>query len=348
MTRRKIKLTATFDQVLIDAGIPQLVLFKAVGKTKVIAIAIREFKDFECPYFAAQISSDQFEEYLDEKFDLRYLLMKPDSKNHFVCDLAKLDDNDVIELFKIKFPLKELEPFLPNPGVFARAHTEDLDMKDHQPLTEQIFGVDGSWNLNEFSKFYNYVTDVYALYDCMDVYLNDNTTPLHKRQIKEAFIKPFEGGGSYVSLYDNLALSQPIENRLKVGGINYNSPGTVRLKGFEKPFRELKTLIIKFDTHASEMEKEYKSLHQFLAQHGFLKMPAEKYRAKDDVAKEIKLRTKVLAAALEVSPETVYKMSGEHVLITAKVVLSIYRRAQKLHEFFLEGRASFDIPTSQS
>ena len=41
-------------------------------------------------------------------------------------------------------------------------------------------------------------------------------------------------------------------------------------------------------------------------------------------------------------------MAGNNMLIVAKVLLSIYRRATRLLEFFLEGRVSLDVPSSQS
>jgi hypothetical protein len=65
------------------------------------------------------------------------------------------------------------------------------------------------------------------------------------------------------------------------------------------------------------------------------------------VAGDIQFRANVLSEALDAVPfSQVLAMAGGNALIAAKVVLSIYRRALRLHEFFLEGRASYDHPSS--
>ncbi|QYC11033.1 hypothetical protein [Brevundimonas nasdae] len=45
--------------------------------------------------------------------------------------------------------------------------------------------------------------------------------------------------------------------------------------------------------------------------------------------------------------EGILKMSAGNALIAAKVTLSVFRRGKRLLEFFLEGRVSYDKPSSQ-
>jgi hypothetical protein len=57
--------------------------------------------------------------------------------------------------------------------------------------------------------------------------------------------------------------------------------------------------------------------------------------------------SKNLAVKLDVVDyDSLRVMAGENTLVVAKVLLSVYRRALRLYEFFLEGRVSLDVPTS--
>jgi len=341
-------LEAKFEQTLIYADGPQVVLLSSVSGSKVIAVAIPSFPNYQYPFFAAQVSSAQFSDYLNEKFDLRYLLFKPDFKRNFFFDLGSLKE-DIVSLERApKLSPEKYEEYLPDSGLFARDHTEELGSNISGPQNEQTFGVDGSWDLYEFSHFYNNVTDLYAFFNSIDIFQNDNLPEEKRERIQNAFVKPFEGGGSYVSLYDSLSAVQAREDRLHVGGISYNSPGYVKLRGFEKPFTEIKSLIVNLESNHVTISNQYKDLYGILKKNKMLRMRSEKFNSESSIAEVISVHAKKMADVLDVVEyDALLVMSGNNMLVVAKVLLSLCRRAIRLNEFFLEGRVSFDVPTSQ-
>ncbi len=347
MARKPKLLEATFDQVLLHLDGPQVILLSSIAGSKIVAVAVREYSDYEYPFFAAQVSPYQFLDYIDEKFDLRYLLLKPSFKRNFVFDLGTMKDG-FVSLKREKITPENIEEYLPDPGLFARDHTEDLSVEVGLPQAEQTFGVDGSWDLPEFSYFYSNVTDLYAFFNSIDMFLDEQTSLDKKAQITDAFVKPFKGGGSYVSLYGSLLAAQIKENRLHVGGISYNSPGYVKLRGFEKPFSEIKSLIANFEKNQGKISNEYHNLRGTLSKAKLLRMPAERFNSNMSMAKVISEQSKRLADAMDVVDyDAMFVMAGNNMLVAAKVLLSTYRRASRLYEFFLEGRVSLDVPTSQ-
>lgn len=347
MARKPKILTARFEQVLVYSDGPQVILLSGPAESKLVAVAIHK-EGMTNPFFAAQVSGDQFRDYIAERFDLRYLLVRPDFKRHFLFDLADLVDGS-IGMTRHTLVESDDEDFLPDQGIFSRDHTESVSVQIAAPQVFETFGIDGKWDLPEFSKFYSQVTDLYALFNSVDVFLDQQASLDQKRRVQDAFVKPFEGGGSYVSLYDSLASAHPRSNRLRVDGMMYNSPGFVRVSGRPKPLSEIREMLTHMESNYSDISDDYKSLYKFLSEHKFLRMPAARFSSSNPLAAEIKTRSQKLASSLDaVGYNDVLKMADGNNLVAAKVILSIYRRAVRLYEFFLEGRASYDVASSQT
>ena len=343
MAKKPAFLEAKFEQVLSYFDRPQLVLLSAVADSKIVGIAVTDEK-YIYPFFAAQVSSSQFSDYLAERFDLRYLLMKPDLRRNFIFDLATMKDG-IVALARIKLTRSNAEYLLPDHGLFARDHTEKLSATVSVAQSEQTFGVDGSWDLPEFSRFYANITDLYAFFNSVDMFLDRQYAIDKKDEIQRAFTKPFEGGGSYVSMFGSLALAQVRENRLHVGGIQYNSPGFVRIKGFEKPFTEIRGLLDNLSSNIDAINIAFNELRGFLAKAKMLRMSAERFDPGAPIAGEVEALARKLAVVLDIVDfDALVLMASGNMLVVAKVLLSIQRRATRLYQFFLEGRASFDVP----
>ena len=342
MTKKSNLYKATFEQVLFFADEPQLVLFSSLADTKVVAVAINKWDNYENPFFAAHVSSEQFNDYLNEKFDLRYLLLKPDKKKHFVFDFNAIENN-VVSLKKIELDRDKQKDLLPDSGLFSRDHTEEYKRPSKRKQAMQKFLVDGSWDLPEFSHFYRQVTDLYALFSNIDIYTDKGTPVDTKDVITDAFINPFKGGGSYSSLYKSLVGSLANDNRLHVSGITYNSPGHINLRGSTKSFKDISSLLSNFDDNSSLLKEKYKALDKTLGDNKLRALSADKFEESSDLAKLVVSQSKDLADILNVIEyKQLLKMAGSKKLIAAKVLLSIYRRAEKLQEYFLEGRVSFE------
>jgi len=322
------------------------VLLSGPAGSKVVAVAVN-LEGMEYPFFGAQMTEDQFVEYLRERFDLRYLLTKPDMKRHFLFDLASGEEG-YVHLVRHKLTPEDAETLLPDAGLFAREHTEKVKLPALQGRSEETFGIDGKWDLDEFSKLYGQVTDLYAVFSSVDAFLDEQASIDKRQKIQDAFLKPFEGGGSYVSLYKSLTSVQSKSARLDVQGIAYHSPGYVKVKGQTKPLSEVRELVNHLEENLVEIEKYYKSLYELLKQNSLLRMPSERFQSTGVMADRVKISTQALAEALEAYPyDSILKMSAGNPLIAAKVTLSVFRRGKRLLEFFLEGRVSYDAPSSQ-
>jgi hypothetical protein len=345
MARGAKQFSAKFEQVLLYADGPQVVLLSAPSKSKIIGVAIN-LEGYQNPFFAAQISDDQFHDYLNEKFDLRYLLLKPDFRRHFLFDLGSVHDG-FVEVLRYNFQSDIEEEFLPDAGVFSRDHTEIFKSDTEEVQSLQTFGIDGKWDLPEFSRFYGQVTDLYSLFYGVDIFLDEQADIDQRQRVQNAFVKPFEGGGSYVSLYDSLAIAAPRTNRLRVEGIEYNSPGFVRVRGKPKPLAEVRELLEHLERNSFAIAEEYRALLRLLSVNKLRRFPASQFNSNSTLYPAVLDLTKRLVEAMDVaSHDSLLKMASGNALVAAKVALSIYRRAYRLNEFFLQGRASFDTPTS--
>ncbi|MNS96160.1 hypothetical protein D3C72_1304460 [compost metagenome] len=339
-------LKAKFEQVLLFAGEPQIVLLSGPAGSKVVAVAINR-DGMELPFFGAQVTEDQFVDYIRERFDLRYLLMKPDMKRHFMFDLSSTHEGNV-QLARYTLTTEESERLLPDAGLFAREHTEKVELPSLQGRSEETFGIDGKWDLDEFSKLYGQVTDLYSVFSSVDAFLDEQASIDKRQRIQDAFLKPFEGGGSYVSLYKSLTSVQSQSARLDVQGIQYHSPGYVKVKGQTKPLSEVRELVGHIEANLVELEKHYKALYVLLRQNNLLRMPSDRFDKTGVTAQRVEISTRALSDALEAYPyDSVLKMSAGNQLIAAKVTLSVFRRGKRLLEFFLEGRVSYDAPSSK-
>ena len=301
----------------------------------------------EFPFFGAQVTEDQFVDYMRERFDLRYLLMKPDMKRHFIFDLANSSEGD-IQLARHSLTQEESDTLLPDAGLFAREHTEAVQLPSLMGRSEETFGIDGKWDLDEFSKLYGQVTDLYSVFSSVDAFLDQQASIDKRQKIQNAFLKPFEGGGSYVSLYKSLNATHSRSDRLDVQGIQYHSPGYVKVKGQTKPLSEVRELVLHLEANLIEIETHYKALYDLLKSYKLLRTPSSRFPNSGDMVDRIKISTKALSDVLEAYPyEGILKMSAGNALIAAKVTLSVFRRGKRLLEFFLEGRVSYDKPSSQ-
>ena len=340
MARHRRPRAAKYLQTLIFYDEPQLMLLSTEGDSLLIALAIED-DILQDPYLAAEISKDQYGEYLAERFDLRYLFTNPYFKAWYFFEGTQ-SNNGWYPLYRVTGP-EHLKPSVwPGHGLFARDHTEDTQEYSVAYQANETFDIDGSWDFPEFGKFYGQYTDLYVVVHSAEIFANDNEPHVRKRQLQEAFLKPWRGGGSYVSFYDSLFYAQERQDRLRVGAIKYASPGYVDIKGNPKAFAEMRLLIESYSANSAALTKEYKDLYQFLAGLKLLKVPPEKFDRTSDLAGEVGERARNFAAQYRVfSYETFFEMSGRDHLVTAKVLLSIHRRIEKLYQFFRQGRVSF-------
>ena len=251
MAYRARKITVRFNQILIYSDGPQLLLLDTATTTRMIAVAVF-MEGYENPFMGVEISRDQFGDYLSQKSDLRYVFTNPTYRPTYVFEYDALFHGDS-RLTSMQLDDAALEAMLPEHGLFARDPTAPVAERPFAPQGVHKFNIDGSWDLPEFSKFYGQLTDLYAMFNGVDVYLDKQASFDDRRRVQEAFIKPWQGGGSYGSFYDSLQAVQDRYDRLKVGGIQYNSPGYLDVRGRDEPFEDIYKLLENITKYGEEL-----------------------------------------------------------------------------------------------
>lgn len=327
---------ASLDQVLLWYDGPQVVLLKADDLHYVIAVAADE-EAREDLFFGALVNLRQLADYQAERFDLRYLLTHPGSRKWY---LFSLDDDKApqISLRSINRNSPLIKKYLPLSGFFARAHEEIRAAKFIAPSATERFDIDGSWDLGEFSSFYGQVEDIYYLFNSMEKHADPKVSDEEKRRVEDALLRPFQGGGSYLGFYGDIANDNDRGSQLRVSGIQYNSPGFVEVKAKQKPFDDMIGLLRAFSDAPMQARAAYRALYQYLSENRLLKAPANTYII-DDVVTSINSLSHELATALRgVNFSEVFVMSRRNSLVAAKILLSIHRRTERLYKFFEQGR----------
>lgn len=327
--------TARLLQVLLWYDGPQIVLLQPQPQQFLLGVAV-DIEGMHSPFVAAHVSIRQLAEYQMERIDLRYLFTNPDLRKWWLLDLD--NDADHIPIKRIKATDELIDRNAPETGFFARDHEEIATVNTQVANSTQTFNIDGSWDLGEFSSFYGQVEDVYYLFHSMGEYRKAHTSPLRKRQIESALLRPFRGGGSYRGMYSDFANDNDRAAKLRVSGIKYHSPGYVEVKALKGPFEQSIKLLRKFASDKSRIKQSYRKLHGTLSKNKLLKNESKIIGV--DLKNLIRDQSYDLASILPgISMDELLKVSGNDLLVASKVLLSVVRRVDKLFQFFDEGRA---------
>ena len=202
--------------------------------------------------------------------------------------------------------------------------------------------MDGSWELPDFTDLYGGFSDVYMFENGHEKFLDKNETLDSKRRIKAAFGKQFQGGGSYGSLYKTLKSSQTADERLMVGGIQYHSPGFVEVEGRKELVEKVRERIQDFGRRYEELLMSYKELYRYLHDNPLLSLAADKFDSASDLGRTVGGKGASFCALLGgIKWGEMMLMSDGNQLVATKVLLSLFRRLERLHDFVLQGRARF-------
>jgi hypothetical protein len=333
--------TAEYVATLVYLDEPQVVLLNHGNDAKIIGVAI-EKDGFEYPFLGAEVSFTQWERYRREFVDLRYLFLLPRWRKWYIFDLAKLDANK-------KIPIKQAEKqdytnkaFLPSHGFFARDHTEPDEYAIAAALATQKYLIDGAWEPIDLSAFFGRVNDLYSFFLGIQKFISANTTAIQKRALVEAFTEhPMRGGSSYVNFYGDLKGLLGFDERLAMGSIVKQSPGFVDLEGKSEILDKITGAFENYGNNFEELKKRYDHLHSYMSKAKLLKMEPEKFDKTSPVAKYIKEHGQIFAGYLGIEYDTIDRLTGHNALATVKILLSHWRRLDRYHLFFAEGRVQF-------
>lgn len=328
--------SASFEQALFYVEAPEIVVLAFGNRSKIIAVSTSNIAQHG--FFGARVSNRQFEDYLNNRFDLRYLLGNPDRSAWYVFDLEDFEEK--VDLRKVELTKNRREQFLPDHGFFARDHTEEYGKRSFVQRGIQRFDVDGNWDMKEFSKLHSQISDLYTLSHSVDRFEDQATDLSAKREIMEAFTKPWRGGGSYYGFFKSLS-SGGRAARPDIRAIQWASPGYIDVTGDKEAFARLVRLVEHYSVCRHKANLQYQSLWNYLQDVRLLKRSSKDLDRKSDIALEIGRKAKELSRTLDISSyRTLKMMAGNDPVIAAKVLLAAKRRVDRLYGFFAEGRVS--------
>lgn len=329
---------AKFIATLIYADEPQLIYLKD-RDVPVVALAVPDEDVSRSMFVATTASKKDWQSYLDGNCDLRYLFTYPKARLIYTFDLNDLKDGYVkLEPFKNQIP----EAFLPAPRMFSVFHTEEFEVEP-TAADDEVLIVDGEWDMPEFGNFYQRYSDVYAFIAAIRNWKSAGILAEVKQNIQHVFhSKPFQGGFSYVHFFNDLAEQLLRSQRLGLEKISYASPGTVEIRGESAIFDELESLIPHFMDDRLNIYRQYLKLYKYLSENKYLQMPGDHYVHVDAVTAYIIDEARALSEMMtEPDFETVHALARQNPLVTAKIILSFYRRLDEAAAYFAQGRVSF-------
>ncbi|KEC74894.1 hypothetical protein RLPCCGM1_c1238 [Rhizobium leguminosarum bv. phaseoli CCGM1] len=333
--RRKAK----FDATLVYMDEP-LVMTLTAGKSRLIAVAVPPEGEEKFPFYATTVSIRDWGKYLSESVDLRYLFTFPDQRNAYLFDLENMKDGEVL---MTPFLDETPEKYLPSPRFFAGNHTDEY-AHDERPADVARLLVDGDWELSEFGHFNQRYADIYAFSVAVKKWSRPGTSLKLKQDLRRPFLdRPYQGGFSYVHLFNDLNDNIPVEEQLSLNKIQYASPGYVDMSGKSDVFVELQELVTNFLERRRDIVKLYNELWGYLHKNGYLRLSGDQYGRGDPSEKYISKKSEELHKALKMGSFAVIgELTNDNHLVSAKVILSFYRRLNELASFFAQGRVSFD------
>ena len=323
-------------QVLTFYDEPQLLLLR--NKTQIfVAVAIPS-KD-GAKFFATSVQAGNWELYLNDRVNLRYLFVYPNKRMLFYFDLHTSDKDGNVYMVKYDGELKPAH--IPGPDLFASDHTESA--REELVSDVETLYLNGDWDLPELGKFQQQVSDVYNFIYSLDDW-TASTNQLEKDTIRRAFTgRPFKGGSSYGAYFGDLEKRLKINERVKLKSIEKASPGNMKVAGIAEIFSEVEQLITDYLRNRIELKEVATSCARYLSTEGLATLSVKDFSINDQRGQKLENYVIKISKLLNFDSITeLNQITQRNQLGTIKILLSIYRRVSTAAEFFAQGRASFD------
>jgi len=331
---------ATLLEYLIEYDGPQLAVLKSDRNRNMLAHAVYR-TDMKEPFFGCEVTDKAFDKYFEGTADLNYAFQRAQSSAYYFFDNAFVEgEGDVVKLRAATPDELQHAEYWPQVGIFSRSHTS-LFNREKRVTALKTFKIDGKWGASDFSHFYGKMSDLYSLFAVLGR-ISGTAAPIERAFLASALRdRLFRGGGSYVGFYDDLD-NRNHEHKLaplEVSRIQYASPGQIDLRGDTMALSSTSDVIAKFEDGSRDLTELYKTVHGVLRKEKLLTAePTEKFSSKA-LEEFVLSRTMELAQALKLENiDSVYQAAGKNILVFAKLILSIYRRANELYMFEAEGR----------
>ncbi|MBJ7576854.1 hypothetical protein JHC09_03025 [Devosia sp. MC532] len=329
---------AKYVQTLVEYDGPQVVLLESNKGGMYICVPIDdEISGYDIPFLASGISKKDFTLYLNEYFDLRYLMEKKSTLRTYVFDIAKTK-NDYFHLKYIQSVQETREKYIPESGFFSRNHTQKYINQQESISATHTYFIDGKWTTTDFSRFYARLSDLYSLFAIADV-ADDNA--LAEEKLEAALTSySFQGGGSYRNSFKDLGEAANDTYPLRVSRIQYASPGRIDVRGDAGPLRLVDNIIKDFGDGGEHLREVSKNLYSTLQREGAL--GKKRLNFSNDVmeAHAHKMSMEIFRASGLPNLDHIQAICADRPVVFAKLALAIYRRAITIARFHEEGRVS--------
>jgi len=331
---RSAKFTATlvyYDEPLVILG--------TAGKSRVLGVAVPS--KFENKFLFVSVSQKDWENYIRDALDLRYLFLFPKKRSIYYSEIKSFKPSAPFNLVRFEGTIPE--DHLPETGFFASQHTEPFSAAELSTEKEKL-NLAGQWELQDFGSFQQKFTDVYSFSALLKQWVTGAMSAEQKAKVLKSFLgKPLRGGSSYGSLFSELENFIPRQERIHLGAIKKASPGWMEMRGSTSHFEEVEEYISYYLANRSKSDEAYAALYQFLQNGKFLRLNVEQFAEDNPTRVEISALTACLADAMGMDDlGEIRALCDENSLASAKVVLALHRRISGTALFFAQGRVAYN------
>ena len=333
--------TANIIETLVDYDGPQLLLLKTNRGYHMISVAVRNEHMAE-PFFGCELNDKTYDGYFEQTWDLHYTFRHAVGHRYYLFDAAEISGHDV-KLATVSDDQSIKNSYWPQVGFFSRSHTTAFN-KIRRAASEKTFRIDGKWDASDFARFHGKMADLYALFGVV-LRLDKVSGEAKAREMgfvtKVIHDRYWRGGGSYVGFYDSLMERNSLMHfaRLDVAKIQYASPGEMTFRGNRDALSSVTTIMAIFEEKATALNGAYKIIYGILKKEKLLSAPPEKMFSLAHTERIVLDRSKILSEEMGIeNAAELFDTCERNVLVFAKLVLSIYRRANELYKYQDEGR----------
>lgn len=327
---------ASFVQTLVYYDEPILALLQNRKGTYLLAYVMAdEALHMEDPYIAKPVSKPLLDAYLQQKVDLSFVMRDKRTGEPFIFDWSEFEDEIIMS--PAEMVVEDYDKYLPEVGFFARNHTESFLGKTIVSLIRHSYKIDGSWSAGDFSRFYSKLADLYSLFS----YLGDlkSSKSIVANGLSATVSKyPWQGGGSYLSFFRDIATESRDDYPLQVSKIQYASPGQIEVKGVAESLFQIDALIEVFDRAKPNLSVTYRELRATLERDGVLGTDALSFSHPSVGAMAVGRADALLREMQTVDVDAVRDACEGREVAFAKLAMAIYRRGLDFHRFHAEGR----------
>lgn len=332
-TRRTAETYIAYENTLICYEGVQLFLGKKESQ-KYICLAVPS-RESDSRFMCAPVLDPIFDQYMFQQIDL-YALIKS-SKKLFWIDLESETQQGYL-LNKISSPPAE---WFPDRQVFARSHNVEYrgfsaPQSNNMSIANHPIHIDGRWDAKDLSTFPDLFTDSYSF-----LYALNNSVAAFRASVRGIFDRyPWRGGFSTVGFYDDLYSKIPRTHRVSIQGMNYNSPGEITLSASSTVLSQISGSIDEFNNNLDQVHDAYKLLHDGMSHRELLGRSVDEIDHNEDDVSFVERATRNLAVKMKFEKlDELLTLSGGNWIVSAKILLSYYRRLKQLFDFLDTGKA---------